>query len=215
MANIKKILTFSLIILVLFIVGFLGGLALRNIALQNNTQGEPVKYDIVTLELKCGERGGTWKSDECESIDEATCKELGGEFNPCESPCRDIEGEVCATVCVEVCTFVNVLGLNNSSEIILDILAGDESTQQSFTNDYIDGESAFSFLERTAKENSDFTFEYEEFSLGMFITTINGVKADSNSEFWSFKINGNDASVGVSDYILKNGDVISFELTKF
>ncbi|WP_257295539.1 hypothetical protein [Endozoicomonas sp. YOMI1] len=43
---------------------------------------------------------------ECEFMAEETCTELGGEFNPCESPCRhDPDAMVCNLMCVQVCKF--------------------------------------------------------------------------------------------------------------
>ena len=65
----------------------------------------------------CGEGGGKWLSEynECESasndtgIDQTSCRNLGGTYTDCASPCRHDPGFpdeiVCASVCVYVCAF--------------------------------------------------------------------------------------------------------------
>lgn len=75
------------------------------------------------------------------------------------------------------------------------------------------GSSAFDLLIKAAKE-STFSFEYSESEFGIFITSINGYEPDINSEYWKFLVNGEVAQVGVSDYILKDGDWVRFELEK-
>ena len=64
---------------------------------------------------------------------------------------------------------------------------------------------------RNNKINS-FTFNYKEYSgLGIFIDEINGVKG-GDSGYWIYYINNKEASVGVSNYILKEGDDILWKL---
>jgi hypothetical protein len=48
-----------------------------------------------------------------------------------------------------------------------------------------------------------------------FITKINGVEANSSKEFWSFKVNGEMASVGAGSYTTKSSDIITWELSTF
>jgi hypothetical protein len=58
--------------------------------------------------LACDENNGIWLNeyDECEGITPETCKELGGIYNDCASPCRNNpETELCMQVCVSVCIF--------------------------------------------------------------------------------------------------------------
>lgn len=52
--------------------------------------------------------GSRWleEQQECEYMAEETCAELGGEFNPCASACRnDPDAMVCVLMCVPVCSF--------------------------------------------------------------------------------------------------------------
>jgi uncharacterized protein DUF4430 len=55
----------------------------------------------------------------------------------------------------------------------------------------------------------------QEFSgLGLFITGFNGVEVEGN-HFWEFKVNGEGSEVGVSQYEVKQGDVIEFVYSSF
>jgi hypothetical protein len=86
----------------------------------------------------------------------------------------------------------------------------------SYTLPYKAQESTFSFLQRLDEQDSNFSFEYQEYSgLGNFVTTINGIKADSTKEFWKFTVNGTESSVGIDQYQVKPGDKLGFELTSF
>jgi hypothetical protein len=59
------------------------------------------------------------------------------------------------------------------------------------------------------KENN-FSFEYKEYpSLGVFVEKINGVKGESG-KYWIYYVNDKQAQVGVSKYVLKEGDIISW-----
>jgi len=58
----------------------------------------------------------------------------------------------------------------------------------------------------------DFSFSYKEYpSLGIFINKINDIEG-SRGKYWIYYVNGQEAQVGVSKYILKDGDIISWEL---
>jgi len=62
-------------------------------------------------------------------------------------------------------------------------------------------------------------FSAKEYAgMGALVEEINGVKNDvKTNKFWIFYINGESSPVGVSSYVLKNNDVISwkFEAYKF
>lgn len=60
---------------------------------------------------------------------------------------------------------------------------------------------------QSLKENN-FSFHSKEYpSLGSFITEINGIKG-TPGKYWIYYVNNIEASVGVSKYILKDGDSI-------
>ncbi|HEY5587934.1 MAG TPA: DUF4430 domain-containing protein [Candidatus Paceibacterota bacterium] len=73
--------------------------------------------------------------------------------------------------------------------------------------------SLFEAMEKIKKESAEgkiFDFKYKETpGLGNFITEINGEKG-TPGRYWIYYVNGKLASVGVSNYILKEGDIINW-----
>jgi len=56
--------------------------------------------------------------------------------------------------------------------------------------------------------DSSFSFKVKEYSgLGYFVEEINGIKG-SPGKYWIFYVNGKEASVGILNFILKDGDII-------
>ena len=74
--------------------------------------------------------------------------------------------------------------------------------------------TVFEVMKKIEEENTEdnlFNFKYIEYaSLGSFITEINGIKG-TPGKYWIYYINSKEASVGVSKYILKSGDIISWK----
>ncbi|OGI81503.1 hypothetical protein A3B93_00715 [Candidatus Nomurabacteria bacterium RIFCSPHIGHO2_02_FULL_42_24] len=61
---------------------------------------------------------------------------------------------------------------------------------------------------------SDFSFNGREFpGLGYFVEEINGVKGNAD-KFWAYYVNDVLAPTGVSQYVLKTGDIINFKYEK-
>lgn len=52
-------------------------------------------------------------------------------------------------------------------------------------------------------------------SMGLFITSINNVTADPNSQYWALYQNGNYASSGVTQLPVATGDILMFQLHDF
>ena len=50
-------------------------------------------------------------------------------------------------------------------------------------------------------------------SMGEFIEGINGIK-NSENQSWIYYVNGVEAQVGVSNYKIKNGDIVSWKYEK-
>jgi hypothetical protein len=73
--------------------------------------------------------------------------------------------------------------------------------------------SVFEAMEKMQKENTQgniFDFKYtHNASLGNFITEING-QYGTPGKYWIYYVNNEKASIGVSNYILKDGDIISW-----
>jgi hypothetical protein len=76
-----------------------------------------------------------------------------------------------------------------------------------------EGASVIEVMKKIEKEsigNNIFNFKYiDNASLGGFVTEINGKKG-TPGKYWIYYINGKLASVGVSNQILKEGDVINW-----
>ena len=67
-----------------------------------------------------------------------------------------------------------------------------------------------------AQETADLDFEGSEFpGLGFFVEEINGLRQDSRAgKYWIYYINGESAKVGISVYIIKTNDFISWKYEK-
>lgn len=80
-----------------------------------------------------------------------------------------------------------------------------------------DGMTVLEVMKKVKKESSNdniFDFKYGEFAgLGVFIDEINGKKS-GNGGYWIYSVNGVEANVGVSNYKIKNNDVISWKYEK-
>jgi hypothetical protein len=75
-----------------------------------------------------------------------------------------------------------------------------------------EGETAYGAMTgiQSNKENN-FSFRIKEYpSLGIFVEEINDING-TPGKYWIYYINGKEASIGISKYILKSGDVISWK----
>jgi len=69
-------------------------------------------------------------------------------------------------------------------------------------------------MQKVKLENDKFDFKYTEHTgLGAFINEINGIRGGEGG-YWIYYVNGIEANVGVSNYKIKNGDVISWKYEK-
>lgn len=78
--------------------------------------------------------------------------------------------------------------------------------------EYKDEESAFDIMKRLGEESDEFNFEYNDSEFGVFITGINGREAKEDEEFWSFLVNEEMSTVGVSGYSIKLNDNLGFKI---
>lgn len=75
------------------------------------------------------------------------------------------------------------------------------------------GDSVYKIMKnlQNNKENN-FSFNYKEYpSLGIFVDEINGIKGGIG-KYWIYYVNDKEPPVGVSKYILKEGDIINWKL---
>ncbi|MDO8668341.1 MAG: DUF4430 domain-containing protein [bacterium] len=76
------------------------------------------------------------------------------------------------------------------------------------------GSSVYDLMS-TLKEQNQIDFKSKDYSgLGFFIEEINGVKNNPGGMNWLYYINGKPAPVGISNYKLKNNDIIEWKYEK-
>lgn len=74
-------------------------------------------------------------------------------------------------------------------------------------------ETVFRFMERL-EEKGKINFKYRDYAgMGKFIEEINGIKNNGDAN-WIYYVNGQKAEVGVSNYEIKGGDVVSWQYEK-
>jgi hypothetical protein len=79
-----------------------------------------------------------------------------------------------------------------------------------------EGENLYEILGKAMTSTNNLNIEFDLFEFNgetsFFITTINGYNPSDDNKFWSFKVNDELSTVGISDYMPKAEDVIKFEL---
>ena len=76
-----------------------------------------------------------------------------------------------------------------------------------------DKEYLVEVLEDLNKDGS-LTVQLEDSQYGKYIDAFNGAKQENNY-YWNYYVNDDYASVGISECVLKQGDVYTFKLEKF
>lgn len=71
------------------------------------------------------------------------------------------------------------------------------------------------FLEQAMKEAEGLTFEYEDGPYGATVHTVNGEKADYNTDgaYWGFNVNDSYCNYGISEQPIEDGDVFQIVYT--
>jgi len=87
---------------------------------------------------------------------------------------------------------------------------------KNYNGEIVEGETVYQFMKNLQDDKeSNFSFSGEDHpGLGFFIKEIDGVKGKAGS-YWIYYVNGEEASVGVSNYILKDGDIVSWKQEAF
>ena len=85
-----------------------------------------------------------------------------------------------------------------------------QQTQQQPTTDLTyrgeDGKNALDLLKAHA------TVVTKDSSYGPYVDSINGTQGGTNGKYWTFFVNGAEASVGAGSYTTKAGDSIEWKL---
>lgn len=82
--------------------------------------------------------------------------------------------------------------------------------------EFSEGENLYEILNKVIYDNEKLKIEFDSFEMdgetSFFITSINGYNPSADNKFWSFKVNGELSQVGISQYLPKADDKVSFEL---
>lgn len=68
----------------------------------------------------------------------------------------------------------------------------------------LEGKSALELLQNAA------VVKYSSSEFGAFVSEINGI-VNTDSEYWLYSVNGEDAAVAADKYITKDGDKVKWE----
>lgn len=87
---------------------------------------------------------------------------------------------------------------------------------KTYTTQIKNGDSVYSVMNDLQNNKKyDFNFQSKNYpSLGAFVTKINGVEGSSGA-YWIYYVDNKEASIGVSKYILKSGDIITWKQKAF
>ena len=80
-----------------------------------------------------------------------------------------------------------------------------------YETEITENETVYEFMEKLRNEGKIDFKEKTYVGMGKFIEEINGVKGNGN-KYWIYYVNNKKAEVGVSNYKLKSGDVVSWKL---
>jgi TolA-binding protein len=83
----------------------------------------------------------------------------------------------------------------------------------SYRVDLQSNDNAFTILKRASEQNG-FPIEYQEYSFGVFITSIGGIKPSGN-QYWAFYYNGKYSIVGASSQPISKNDTTFWKLESF
>ncbi len=81
---------------------------------------------------------------------------------------------------------------------------------ESETNETI---SVYDFMDKFRSEGKINFKDKTYLGLGKFVEEINGIRSNG-SKFWIYYVNGKKAEIGVSNYMLNPGDVVSWRYEK-
>lgn len=73
--------------------------------------------------------------------------------------------------------------------------------------------TVYDFMDKLRSEGKMNFTEKEYTGMGKFIESINGIQ-NSSSQFWIYYVNGQEAQVGVSNYKINTGDILSWKYEK-
>ena len=88
-----------------------------------------------------------------------------------------------------------------------------EINGQRYEDEIASQKSVYDFMSKLRNEGKINFTEKNYTGMGKFIETINGVKGNGGQN-WIYYVNGKEAQVGVSNYKINPGDVVSWKYEK-
>lgn len=72
------------------------------------------------------------------------------------------------------------------------------------------------YLKDAMEEAEGFTFDGDNSQYGLYLTKVNGLRAEYTADgaYWAIKVNGEDGMYGVDAQVIADGDTFSFVYTK-
>lgn len=103
--------------------------------------------------------------------------------------------------------------VQGSKHVTVEVTDPDQKTK-GYTTD-TDAEYLVGVMDEL-KESSDFTYEGSESDYGLYITSINGITADYNTDgaYWAIYVNGEYGSYGADAQPVADGDTFTFAYEK-
>lgn len=89
-----------------------------------------------------------------------------------------------------------------------------EINDKKYESEITDSISIYDFMDKLRSEGQITFTEKNYTGMGKLIEEINGIKSDGK-RFWIYYVNNVQGQVGVSDYKIKPGDVISWKYEAF
>jgi len=113
---------------------------------------------------------------------------------------------------IEIKTPPTEVEIEEKIETSLLLNFGKENIKNFETVKLKEGKTVFDLLKKVTEENN-LEFSYKEYpDLGVFIESIDNFKNDPEKNlWWQYWVNGEFGKVGVSNYQLKNGDLVEWK----
>lgn len=89
----------------------------------------------------------------------------------------------------------------------------DMETEETFTVAIQKGEKVLDVL-KTAEKTGEISFEVKDYSFGVLLEELNGLKNGADGLYWQYFLNGEMPMVGIDALTVQAGDIIEFRFEK-
>ncbi len=94
-------------------------------------------------------------------------------------------------------------------EASLKISANDSFSE--YSKEVSKGISVFDLMKNISDAKEEFSFEYKDSDLGVFIDEINGIENNAKDNiYWMFYVNDNLSEVSASEYVVMDNDLVEW-----